>query len=174
MLNGPLPLPNLATTTSDLLIGTYSEIFEEFIETKPHQRNVTLIQGDGSSDTVIIRHEVISLSPKNEQLYILDIAGAQHGCYDSVYPWNHYVESRVLALGKPEAFGQTQKDLLSDETCSRLTAAGVLRTMHEAFVRPLKVAVEVWQKENMPLGKMLKLPEEKFHKMREELISTIS
>lgn len=124
MLNGPIPFSNLATTASDPLIGIYSEIFEESIRTKTHQRNVTLIRGDGSSDTVMIRHEVISLSLKNEELYFLDIAGAQHGYYDSVYPWDQYVESRVFALGKSEVFGQTQKSLLSDETCSRLTAAG--------------------------------------------------
>ena len=37
MLNGPLPFPKLATTTSDPLIGICSEIFEGSIRTKPHQ-----------------------------------------------------------------------------------------------------------------------------------------
>ncbi|CAD6592031.1 MAG: hypothetical protein ASARMPREDX12_005580 [Alectoria sarmentosa] len=157
-----------------MLNGIYSEIFEESIRTKPHPRNVTVIRGDGSSDTVIIRHEVISLSLKNEERYVLDIAGAQHGCYDSVYPLDQYVQSRVLAVRKIEAFGQTQKFLLSDETCSRLTVVGVLRITHKDFVRWFNVMVNEWQKENLTLGEMLKLPEERFHKMRGKLISTIS
>ena len=160
MLNGPLPFPKLPAITSDPLIGIYSKIFEKSVSTKPHQRNVTLIRGDGLSDTGMMWHEVISLSLKNGEIYVLDIAGAQHGYHDSVFPGDQYVESRVLAFGKSEAFGQTQKYLLSDETCSRLTVIGAVWTMHKGFARIFNAAVVDWQKENMSLGEMLKLPEE--------------
>ncbi|KAL2053992.1 hypothetical protein ABVK25_005531 [Lepraria finkii] len=52
---------------------------------------------------------IIQVTLKNSDNYAVSITGAQYGHYDSVIPWDLYVESRVDSIQEVQTLGSIKE-----------------------------------------------------------------
>lgn len=91
-------------TLSSLDITTTIE--EVTVTVPPQNRTIFKIDGRGISDSHrIFSHEVVSLTAKDDETYILDIAGAQHGQYRAIVPFDEYMASHASELTEVHPHG---------------------------------------------------------------------
>ena len=117
-----------------------------------------MIRRNGNQDhSDQIVHDILRATLKNGEMFALDIAGAQHGYYESVTPWHQFMDSRV-EIDLP---AKIWKPIVIDP------APGA---DEKGFPKVLNDAVEEWRKKHGAPRQMLKLPGTLFHKTRDDFI----
>ena len=118
-------------------------------------------------------HVVLKVTTKAGNSYALDITGAQYGYYEIVVPWNLYVNSRVEKVKESWPFGEWEGDFLAEKFLEEGSAHGALKELNKHRTLCMNSALVDWQKDNMPLSAILKLPEDAFQLKQSELISFV-
>ena len=127
----------------------------------------------GVERNVACGHLIIQVTLKSGECYALDFSSAQYGYYAPVIPWDSYVESRVGSFLNFWDFGDRQSRFLSDRGDNVVSAYEDLRKLNKSCIVMLNVALVDWQKKNLPLSAMLKLPEAGFEQKQSDLIRFI-
>lgn len=114
-------------------------------------------------DRTDVPHDILKATLKNGEIYALDIAGAQHGHYDSVTPWVKYDQLRIKKLKSSEEWQPIvpQPKVVYPE----------LSWPDDAPFLPVFIdSVKEWQERNGRLENMLKVPGRPFRETQNELI----
>jgi len=101
----------LLTQTSDLLRSA-SEIV---VIPKNVRRQLITIGLDGTRDDWIYSHMLLQVELTGGEEYAIDLAGAQHGYYEPITPWNVYEDTRVSSIkGSTGSWGAKHRTLLQE------------------------------------------------------------
>jgi hypothetical protein len=135
---------------------------EEIVHT-PKNTRLRIMQAfnNGHVDATEYSHTVVRATLKSGEQYVLDMTGAQYRWPETVAPWDYYRDIRINEIKQVLSFGGTVT--YCKQTLERL--GGTREWMYNVdtqFATGLDEVVLAWQKMNMPLNTMLKLPEEEF------------
>lgn len=128
-------------------------------------------QSCGEEDQRCPPHQVLRITLKNGEIYIIDLAGAQYGHYESVVPVDTYFQTRAGSVLERRIFGHQQR--LLKQACGAPTWRGAILDCNEQFHRGLNLSIDVWQKENVSLDSMLNLAEKHFLQRQRHLIAFV-
>ena len=109
---------------------------------------------------------------KDGNSYVLDMTGAQYGWHEPVMPWQLYNTSRVREINDVRPFGGTTLYWKSKTT----KLGGLFQWsvgIAEFFAEEVDGAVVWWQRHNMSVGDLLRLPEHGFLKNKASLLSCV-
>lgn len=140
-----------------------------------YRRQVVTINADGVQiDNPHSRHKLLQFTINGDEVYALDLGGAQHGFYEPVSPWKKCLEERVAAIEyiRPMAHIRESRDLSSGESTGNWSIARQAFNT-KALSETLASAAKSWQVENGSLSAMLKLREEAFGRRQGELLDFI-
>ena len=118
-------------------------------------------------------HEILRVKLKNGEEYAVDIAAAQHGYYDPVYPWEWYVQTRILKIKSVLSFGGSKAKYCGAEWCGKPGYKGAVRTALKEFAEIFDKAVGEWEGKGVKVADMLRMNEGAFVKTREELVKFV-
>lgn len=133
------------------------------------KRPLKMIRPNGP-DNNDYEHEIMQVTLKTGEVYAVDITGAQHGYYDSVYPWHRYLQTRVRSTGELLSFGASKAKYCGAEWCGQPGYKGAVKIMHREFAVAFDRAVGEWQAKGVGVAEMLRMGEEGFVRTREELM----
>lgn len=119
-------------------------------------------------------HEIMQIALKSGEVYAVDITGAQHGSYESVYPWHQYLETRVRIFGETLSFGSLKAKYCGEERCKVPGYQGLIRKLQKECAETFDDAVGEWQEKGVKVGEMLRMGEEGFVRTREELMGYVA
>lgn len=113
---------------------------------------------------------------RSKEQYALDLTGAQFGFHDPVVPWDVYAESRIgqyiYKAHNPSYFGRDKTTLMN--RCSEQNLNGYLSRTNRATALSFHLGVVDWEtRHQLTVGAVLRLPEEAFKQMREELVQSV-
>ena len=110
---------------------------------------------------------------KDGRIYVLDLAGAQHGRQELVMTWERYSTFRIREIRDVVSFGGT-KDFCKARATSE---GGQLEWVHgisRGFAKTVAEALMLWQMGNVPTVELLRLqPESEFHRKQSSLLDNI-
>lgn len=112
----------------------------------------------------------MQITLKSGEVYAVDVTGAQHGYYDSVYPWDLYLQTRVRSLGEVLSSGASKTKYCGADRCDEPGFRGAIRTAQRGFAEIFDRAVGEWQEKGIKVVEMLRMGEEEFVRTREELM----
>lgn len=118
-------------------------------------------------------HQLLRVTLLNGEKYAFDISGAQYGYHESVVPWQQYIDLQVKEIIGTDTFGMDRTIAVSDELCGQPGYTGPLMSCNKEFMKVFDSTVRDWQKENITLNAMLKLPEDSFRQRRANLMEYI-
>lgn len=113
-------------------------------------------------------HTVIRVTTKNGENYVLDMTGEQYGWHETVMPWQLYHASRVREIRDVLPFGGSTLYWKS-----KADSPGWGIRIVEAFVLEMDYALVLWQKRNISLNDLLRLPEHEFQKKKASFLSSV-
>ena len=118
------------------------------------------------------RHTLVRVKLKNGESYAVDMAGAQYGWHEPVTPWQLYENSRVREIDQVVSFGGTRvfcKKRANDMGGQHKWAHAI----KENFGEEVDEALAWWQRANILLSDLLRLPEHAFPKRKASLLACI-
>lgn len=112
---------------------------------------------------------MIRATLKNNEKHIIDMTGAQFHWPETVTPWNEYRDSKVLSTEAILSFGDTVAH------CKEMAeiSSGYTSWPYQAgkvVTKDMGEAIDLWQKLNMRLVTMLKLPDKDYVAKRKALL----
>ena len=119
-------------------------------------------------------HRILQVTLRNGSHYALDVSGHQYGYNEPVVPWALYVDSRVESIQNFKAFGNWEMEVLSDESCNGIEPYNEVRQFNKYLASILNETLVDWQKSNLPLSALLKLPKDAFNQKQLELIEFVT
>ena len=144
----------------------------EFLPDSP-KRRTTLIPPNGVvSNNARVSHMILQVKLQNDELYAIDISGAQYGFREPIYPWHIYEKSRIASM-------IAMKTLTNLKQRERLTGKKKRggkpgKRMEVEFAKVVDDAVETWQSCNTTIAALSKMRNGEFESKREELLGFIS
>ena len=140
--------------------GTCKEISDVTILTKNHRRSFIKvgIPAPYDNDSTKYGHKVIQVTLKDSEKYVLEIAGAQYGQFAPVIPLDLYVASHAKDMVRQLEIGSTRERITSPTYCNGSTDMQLKKTFNKFLSETMDAKIEEWQRSNMTLPAMLKLP----------------
>lgn len=139
---------------------------------KHHMKSVYPGEGALRVDGTDYAHTIIRVTMMNGETYALDMAGAQYGWHESVTPWQLYNAARVREIKIVMPFGDTKvlyKVRANDDGKQRQRIQEII----DNFAEVVDDAVVWWQRKNIALIDLLRLPEHEFKSKRAFLLDAI-
>jgi len=129
----------------------------------------------GEEDNGEYGHQVLRFTPRNGGGdYIIDLAGAQHGYFEPVIPYDKYVQSRVSLVVDRRHFGAC-KDVLMREAEQEICERSAVSSINREASKALKVGILEWEDEHrgggLTLKKLLVANQATFERSQTEIIS---
>jgi hypothetical protein len=139
-------------------------------------------QGDIDLDTGGIRHEVLKLTLRSGEQFVVDIACAQYGYSEPVMRWKEYKELRVLfeypgsGLCVPKALGVLD---VHDYSLERMfffsdkmqSGKEIVGSQAMDYLEAINIFMLEWQAdEKLSIKALLKLPEPQFQRKKNDLV----
>ncbi len=118
------------------------------------------------------RHAIIKVTLRNGEEYALDISSAQYGYYQPVVPWQQYHDTRIAAVETVRPFGRhraTSRFLEKPKNGN-----GGIKAVNEEIAEVVNKEVEEWQRRNVKVNRLIRLPEAMYKQKRDELLRRIS
>lgn len=109
---------------------------------------------------------------KDGSTYVLDVTGAQYGWHEYVMPWQSYNISRIREVLDVRPFGGTTLYWKSKTT----ELGGLFQWrvgITDCFALEVTGAVVWWQRHNISLNTLLRLPEHEFLKNKASLLNRV-
>lgn len=116
-------------------------------------------------------HEVLQVVLKSGEAYVVDLTGAQYGHYESVVPSDTDFQTRANSVLERQTFGHQQR--LMTAACGPHSWTGVIRDCNKKFCQCLNTMIDEWQKENILLIALLKLPRNQFLQQQRQLTAFV-
>ena len=149
---------------------------ERIVTLQPATRPLKMIRPNGP-DNGDYCHEIIQIRLKSGEIYAVDITGAQHGYYESVYPWEQHLQARVRLFGlfgKTLPFGALKAKYCGGHHCAVPGHQGLIRKLQKECAETFDAAIGEWQEKGVTVGEMFrKGSEEGFVRTREELMAHV-
>ena len=108
------PSPH-SSTNAYTLTDISSDIAEFAIKFKNSRRELVAVDVNGKENNIDFTHRFFRVTLKySDEVYALDLSGAQYRYYDPVTPFETYLEERARATVAPEQqyFGRTRDALM--------------------------------------------------------------
>lgn len=129
-------------------------------------------EGLPKTDNTDWAHTVIRITTKSEETYAVDMTGAQYGWRESVIPWQQYNNSRMRMIKEVGAFGNTR--IYCKTRAKKMGERHEwIHSIRERFAQLVDGAIAGWQKNNISLSDLLRLPEHEFQERQASLLSFI-
>ena len=77
------------------------------IDVRPPQRPVRMIR-PMDPDEKDYSHEILRVTLKSGEDFVIDITWAQHGFHDPLYPCHQYLKERIQSVKRVVAFGTSR------------------------------------------------------------------
>ena len=153
--------------------GLYKEINDVLVSTKNHRRRFINagITAPNNNDNTKYGHEVIQVTLKNGEKYVLDLAGAQYGQFTTVIPWETYLQSHVKDVIHCREFGSTRERITSPIYCNGSTHIQLKKNFNKLLSTSMDAKIKEWHDSNITLPAMLKLSEQKLLQKRGDFFS---
>lgn len=156
------------------MTGVSSQFFELTVAAKNHNRQVIMIRSDNAGtvvDNTAFLHDIIQISLKNNEEYMLDVSGEQYGHTDPVAPRRQYYDTRIETIAGRRRLGD-HRSFHAHYTKERSGPFACVTT-NEHIAKVIDEALEDWQKSSMALRDIVKLGESNFQRKQAELLTFI-
>ena len=160
------------------IIGICSEVDEVLFYAQ--NTRLRLMQAYNTGPTSNVRnfdatdypHNVIRLTLKNGDRFILDLTGAQYGWPEILTPYKIYQQSKIRVIKEVLPFGGTRR------FCKKRAdnSGGMAKYNHQVdigFETVLNGLLSQWQQGNMSLASLLKLPDDEFGRQQAGLLDML-
>lgn len=126
-------------------------------------------------DSAKSEYVVFKITINEDEIYALDITGAQFGFYDPLTPWASYLENRIETPGRIRRLESLRDGYLarSRKFGQKKDWDNTRKNQNGELAKSFSLAWEAWQVGNGALSAVLKLPEEVFRKKQGELLDLI-
>ena len=139
---------------------------------KHYLKRVYSGQGPLMIDGTDYAHTVIRITMKNGEVYAFDMTGAQYGWDECITPWNLYSNSRIRELMEIVPFGETKVryKMKANNTGGQ---SKWIRQIKDCFARYVECAMTLWQRDNISMTSLLRLPEAEFQRKQAYLLDAV-
>ncbi|KAI4197244.1 MAG: hypothetical protein LQ346_003032 [Caloplaca aetnensis] len=172
-------------------VEVVSELSEICCTTRNHSRIITFYHGNGVLDQLEYQHQVFYVRLKNEEKYIIDLAGAQYGYYAPVIWYDTYFKTLGHQVLKRSPRGDAreswkrkarliQESLIPKESAKCHDQHGQQRLLgsptealvvtHQRYVDLFNECVNMWEESaarndrKLSLSAMVELPQSDFQR----------
>ena len=142
------------------------------IEVRPPQRPVRMIRPMGPDDKNY-SHEVLRVTLKSGEEYVIDVTGAQHGFHKSLYPWHQYQQIRIKDVKRVLAFGTSSAKYSGAEWGLEPGYRGSIRRATKEVAVVFDRAVGEWEGKGITVGEMIRMNDEAFETTRGEMMGYV-
>lgn len=163
--------------TNAYTLGTCPDVVEVLVRPQPPKRPMQTVRPDGPNRGNDCPHVILMVTLKDGEMYAVDVTGAQYGYYDSVYPWDQYLQTRVQTSGQEvsfRSFGSLKTKYHGAVWCATPGYKGAVRTAHREFATTFDRAVDEWQGKGVKVVEMLRMGAEAFVRARGELMGCVA
>ncbi|KAF4622713.1 hypothetical protein G7Y89_g14315 [Cudoniella acicularis] len=132
-------------------------------------------------DTLSVVHDIIKITLRSGETFAIDLAGAQYGYHDPIMEWERYKKLRILedlssTVPPPVAYGVAQ--LLQPNLQNKYLLASMRKySVGVGYGDTLGIMnyhiLEWLLDEHLTFENLLKLPEERYEKKRDDLIDFV-
>jgi hypothetical protein len=120
-------------------------------------------------------HEVLLVRLIDSSTFIFGIAGAQHGHYEPVIPWNKYMRERVVSINEINSFGDQEQVLEENFKASNNTIQAATRLTHGQAVKCLNHPINEWlDSQKITLAELLKALKQVYEEKSAKFLAYIS
>jgi hypothetical protein len=163
------------------LTGTHKSIEEVAIGFKDSTREIELSsEGSGPRMTILCQpqagvcHEILKVTIKGGRAYAVDIAGAQFGVYEPVWPWDKYAGCHIQSVEYQEEFGARKKVFIIQSGKKRHALAEALLGNQRIVVSDLETRFGTWlSKHNVSVTKLLKMQKQEHMQILKNMSDTL-
>ena len=154
-------------------LGIYRELLDIPVVMKfPCRQRMRLFRNTGREDDTFYQHDILQVKLKDGVIYFVDLAGAQYGFYESVVPSAMYMETRAESILEGRPFGYYRSYL--EKSCDDGdTWKSAIRRATECMYKVFNSAIETFEKEVIPLKKMMTLKENAYLTSQKELLGCV-
>lgn len=135
------------------------------VNIKNAQLQIVRVYGPDDIDTTTYIHNVLRITLKNEEVFALDMTGAQYGWSGSVMSWLSFSAFRMESIELLREFGGTAQ--FNKPTALRIGAGRIAsRKVDQENMEGFYYYIAEWHLKDISLNALLRLPEEEFRPKR--------
>lgn len=167
--SGPVHEESATCSNTDMTTDMYSKVDEVTVRVKNNKLQIVWI-GHQRVDARTYLHNVLRVTLNNDEVYALDITGAQFGWRGStVMPWSTFLENRVDIVKEVRKFGETAR---IEKAEAQLAGEYRISIHHinEHIEIHLHDFLRHWQMGNASLSSMLRCSAEDFKPKQDSLL----